>query len=729
MRRHLALFFAIFFVACCCSDAPEHYIVSDVISNFDIAIKEMFPASIEIKEGVYDRKLITGWYPIRSNNVLFAAGEASELRFFSLDKAPLILSLRCRPVRPPEGVQQVISLFLNSTPIATLSLNPGWSEHEIALPSPALKLGENTLRFEYGYAAQAPGAPDNPNRRVLSVAFSDISFTEPESSDVPTLHKVDGRILQSPGSTLVYYSTVPGSGRLQVRIDEMGKQTEAHVFVESDNQESVDVVLSRSGPAWIDLAGFAGEIVRLTFHAKSKSGDEEPIVWSEIQIVDLDGGEKSTGSKDEEALGEDHKKLSDQNYDVFYVVLDAFYAKHASLYGYSRQTTPFLEELAQEAIVFSNFFAHSPYTLASTGTLLTSKYPHQHGLTRTAAVLRPDLGSLPGILSGHAVESYLISDHTFLVSDEWGLARDFSEVIKKGSYRNSLDEVVDAVSALYKEANDENRKFVYLHLIPPHRPYDPPEELKIFDSPGNEIDLTGPFLDDIEKGNYTPSQKELEYIAGMYDANVLYADTLVKEIVEFLEGRGLWDKTIFIVTSDHGESVRMEHGKLGHNTTLFDEMIHIPFVVRLPDHLELQNKTIESVSGIVDVAPTLLDLFGITTEEGFKGRSLLSDMFGRGRPSSEKYVFLENPGSKQVGVRDQEHKYIASPEHRMLFELRTDPEERVNIYSAKPIAAGYYEQWVAKEYAPQSEPQEDRVRLDQLSEEQRKKLRELGYIR
>ncbi len=479
MRRRLAILFATFFLAPCCSDPPEHYIVSDVISDFDTAIKEMLPSDIEIKEGLYDRKLVTGWYPIRANNVLFAAGEASELRFFSPEETSVVLSIHCRPVRPAEEVQQAISLFLNMTPISTISLNPGWSEHEIELPSPPLKLGENFLRFEYKVAAKAPGAPDNPNRRVLSVAFSDISFAEPERgrpSDAPAVQRVDGRIFQSPRSFLVYYSTVPGNGQLQVNIDEIAKNTEAQIFVESDDQQRFDVILDQSGPAVVDLAGFADGIVKLTFYAKLKSGSEdlssEPIVWSEIKIVDLDREEKSTRNNDEETLGEHHKKLSVQNYDVFYVVLDAFYAKRASLYGYGRQTTPFLEKLGQESIVFSNFFAHSPYTLASTGTLLTSKYPHQHGLTRTEARLRPDLESLPGILSGDAVDTTLISDHTFLVSAEWGLARDFSEVIEKGGYRNSLDEVVDALSTLYSEANDKKRKFVYLHLIPPHRPYD-----------------------------------------------------------------------------------------------------------------------------------------------------------------------------------------------------------------------------------------------------------------
>jgi arylsulfatase A-like enzyme len=300
----------------------------------------------------------------------------------------------------------------------------------------------------------------------------------------------------------------------------------------------------------------------------------------------------------------------------------------------------------------------------------------------------------------------------------------------KGSYANSMAEVAEALNEVYFEDKREKRKFVYLHLVPPHRPYEAPGEFRIFNTTGaKEIDNFQHFLGNIKEGNISPNEEELNYIESMYDANVLYADAIVKRLYEFLDGNGLLGRTILIITSDHGEASKMEHGELGHNTTLYDEMIHIPFVIKLPIDLGQEGRTVTSLSAILDIAPTVLDLFGMKPADGFEGHSLLPQIFGQDDTKSERFVFLDNPGARQLGIRGTKYKYISTFQQKMLFDLSVDPEERENLYTQR-VVAGYYEQRVNKEYDFQPiEVEKESEGLDGLSEEEKRKLRELGYIR
>jgi arylsulfatase A-like enzyme len=232
----------------------------------------------------------------------------------------------------------------------------------------------------------------------------------------------------------------------------------------------------------------------------------------------------------------------------------------------------------------------------------------------------------------------------------------------------------------------------------------------------------------IESGEIKATDDLLDYIESMYDANVLYADSLAQSIYDFFKNNNLLEKTILIFTSDHGDASRMQHGKFGHNTTLFQEMIHIPFIMVFPENLGLSGIRPQIPASVVDASATVLKLFAISDDYGFKGKSLLPFIFSPELKDSQ--VFLENLSGSwdQKGIIDYPYKFISSPKNEMLFDLQNDYSEKVNLLSELPGAAGYFRQLI-KVYSSGKKMESEKIDLEKIDKETRERLKSLGYIK
>lgn len=704
----------------------EKIIYRNLLENFDVSEKVHSTTYINATVPDHNSYFVEGWYP-PEENIRWAKDKKSTLMFNAAQTKDLKLEMECRSIKPKNSKKQKINIFLNSKPVQTIKPDSLFNVYRISLPDKWIKIGKNTLTFKYELAERPSEFLDTEDHRLLSAAFKYFKFlsqeTETSKSLKPLLPKKDGEIIHFPGSAFIFYAKVSGKEELKAGLSRLPKNMNAHLRISSDNSPHKHLVFKKKGLKIISLKNFPNQYVKMAFSLENKKKQSVPsenfAVWSKIEISKPI---KKMGPHSK--LTELNNKLGSKKLDVVYIVFDAFHAKHSSLYGYHRNTTPFLKKIGEQGIVFQNFYANSPYTLASTGTLFTSRYPHEHGLVEKDTHINSNLPKLQNILSTHSISSFLITGQPWF-SKGWGLSEGFTKLF----YNPYQMIFLEALSSIYSNSSKDKPKFIYIHLHPPHAPYLPPEEFRVFPKPENISFLPTPQnFRKIESGEIKATDDLLDYIESMYDANVLYADSLAQSIYDFFKENDLLDQTILIFTSDHGDACRMQHGKLGHNTTLFQEMIHIPFFMVFPEKLDLGPRQPQIPASVLDAPSTILNLFGIPEDYGFKGKSLLPFIFSPELKDSQ--VFLENfSGNRhQKGIIELPYKFIFSPKEEWLFDLQNDYLEKTNLLSGMPVAAGYFRQLI-KDYSIGQKLESEKIDLEKIDKETRERLKSLGYIK
>ncbi len=244
---------------------------------------------------------------------------------------------------------------------------------------------------------------------------------------------LNGTIEQAVGTYFHYYASLPQQSFLKLEFTTETPHLKGFVELRSDGLPAKEFQLERRTSHSIDLSEFANKIVKISLWADFAQKDSAPktrseelsLEWSTIRLlVPADKLADSRQARDTRDYQTIQQRLKE--YNVIYIVFDALHAKHSSLYGYPRKTTPFLDELARESIVFENMFANAPYTLASTANLLTGRHSFEHGLINQKTRLHPVLPTIGELLSAGDVESYLLTAHPFVGDDTWGLTRGFT---------------------------------------------------------------------------------------------------------------------------------------------------------------------------------------------------------------------------------------------------------------------------------------------------------------
>jgi arylsulfatase A-like enzyme len=715
----------------------EMKISRNLLNDFNISEKIYLPKYIDASDPSYSPYFVSGWYK-PEKKLRWAKGKQSVLMFDALPIKGLNLEMECRSIKSQDSKKQKVQIFLNSKQIEIIKMKPSFKVYRISLPKKLIREGKNILTFEYHITESPADLLNTKDRRLLSVAFKYFKFFqsgyELSKPSKPFLQKKSGEIIHFPKSTLVTYLKNSTSENLEVKISRLSKNLKAHLKITSDKGPHKHIVFKKSGLKRIPLQNFSSQYLRLVFYLEKRKkhldSSQDFAVWSAINLLEPARKNKLQSqlkNKLQPQLNELYNKLYTKKFDVVYIVFDAFHVKHSSLYGYHRKTTPFLEKIGKQGIVFQNFYANSPYTLASTGTLFTSRYPHEHGLVEKETKLNSSFLTIPEILSDHSISSFLLTGHPWF-SEDWGLSRGFTKVYFK-RYNKKDIEFTSSLNTLYSGNKADKQKFIYIHANPPHAPYLPPRKFRIFPSPENiTLKPTPQNFRKIESGEIKATDDLLDYIESMYDANVLYADSLAQSIYEFFKKNNLLDQTILVFTSDHGDACKMQHGKFGHNTTLFQEMVHIPFVVVFPESMSLSPTRPQIPSSVVDAPTTILNLFGITEDYGLKGKNLIPFIFSP--ELKDSHVFLENLSGnlQQKGIIEHPYKFISSPKKEMLFDIINDYSEKTNLLSERPVTSGYFRQLI-KSYSCGQKLESERIDLEKIDKETLEKLKSLGYIK
>jgi choline-sulfatase len=384
---------------------------------------------------------------------------------------------------------------------------------------------------------------------------------------------------------------------------------------------------------------------------------------------------------------------------VVLVSIDTLRADRLSLYGYRQGSTPRLEGLGRESVVFDAAYSHCPLTLPSHASLFSGLLPPHHGVRDNLGfALSPAHRTLAarfksaGWSTGAAVSAFVLRSPTG-IAQGFDFYEDALEV--EGAPESLADLRRDgavAVEALARwvESQGNRRFFAFLHLYEPHAPCAPPDRYRALAQP--------------------------------YDGAVAYADELVGRFVDRLQGQGRLQRTVLAVVSDHGEGLK-DHGEDEHGLLLYREALHVPLILRLPGGI-LGGTRVAGTVGTVDLAATLLDLAGLPAD-GLDGASLRPAL-GRGaaeaRPvySETLYPRYHLGWSDLYAVTEGRHRYIRAP-HPELFDLETDPGERHNLADSKTSTGSALAQWLERRIGAVSAPEEATAEI-------REKLQALGYL-
>jgi arylsulfatase A-like enzyme len=352
---------------------------------------------------------------------------------------------------------------------------------------------------------------------------------------------------------------------------------------------------------------------------------------------------------------------------------DSLRADHLGAYGYRRATSPVFDRLAETGVLFENAMAPASWTLPSMTSQFTSRYPSYHGGTIVGRVRDQRHPTLFEALADAGFTVLGVSGNRF-VSQEFGTASGFDALwfAKAGA---------DALNRLALEALDEWRGgdlALLVHYRDPHFPYEPPPPHDRFDP-----DYAGP-ANGRNFESFGPAQAaEVAHVRALYDAEIAANDAQIGVLLAALRERGLLEDALLIYSSDHGEEF-LEHGGWTHSRTLYQELLHVPLLLRLP---EGRARRVRDPVSLLDVAPTVLDAFGLPAPPSFQGRSLLPLARGASREARPIFAETEHGLDKRhrVAVRDGPLKYLLvlppSPAPpvvvaEQLFDLAADPGEQ-----------------------------------------------------
>jgi arylsulfatase A-like enzyme len=372
------------------------------------------------------------------------------------------------------------------------------------------------------------------------------------------------------------------------------------------------------------------------------------------------------------------------------IVIDAAAAGHVHAYGYERETTPRLDLLAASGVLFERVYSQAPSTILSVPSYLTGLQPHtiavrhEQGRARSLAYL-PQAFAAAGFRTAGFSQNLNVGlsipgPRVFRHYSGFVPGREVPKPPTGGQLIRRAMRWIDA-------APDE-RFFLYLHFLPPHTPYKPPAPHRLFLEAPYEGTLfpDGAGMKEVDQKLVETTPEDVAFIVSQYDANLHFADFLVGRVIDELAERGLLDRSVVVVISDHGEAFG-QHGRFLHNSTLYDEMIRVPLVFRLPPGSGVSGKRIRQPVALVDLAATLEDLFGLGgwLAEHSDGRSFVPALESS-TEAPPRAIFSQN--RDQVAVVQDGLKLIVSgpsdARFEELYDLSADPGERENLAAALP---------------------------------------------
>jgi choline-sulfatase len=655
--------------------------------------------------------------------------------YFNADvTASLIARIRLRP----HGTH-ALTPYLNNKQLKSIHLGEGagFVDYDIELPKEHVQSGENSLLLAFGGTVPIDG-------HDVSVAIDSIwirNQSDPSTTKrVPSYESLVAKvrlgdeereaIALSRRSTLRYHVMVPANGLLGFGVGVEGEgDAPFAIEVTGDGQPTTRVLAGIASGTWThqkaDLSRFAGETVRIDLRAEGQGAGR--LAWNSPRIL----------------VPAPPKRALEPAKNVVVLVIDTLRADKLRPFNpQTRVKAPTIDQLAVEGVVFELAQAPENWTKPSVASILTGLHPQTHQQKTADAALPSSAELLSEHLKGQgfATGGFIANGY---VSDRFGFDQgwdDYTNYIREEKSTEAKDVFEEAGNWI--EAHKDGRFFAYIQTIDPHVPYDPPGEyLAMYDSSeyAGQIKprMTGDLL---EKAKRNPPQvvfdaRDKQRLEALHDGEITKHDHFFGAFLERLDALGLSDDTLIVVTADHGEEFE-DHGSWGHGHSVYQELLHVPLMFRLPSRLPAGTRVDAAVSTL-DVAATVTELLGVPGMAQNEGHELVGLMLGEA-PSRPSVAFSDFQDDRRVITTGRWKLVLRANLTSTMFDLVADPLEKVELdVSAFPVGRRYSRMllgqflgatsrgdWLSAEQKGGTQLQRENAEMDDTIRDQ---LRALGY--
>ncbi len=443
------------------------------------------------------------------------------------------------------------------------------------------------------------------------------------------------------------------------------------------------------------LAGCGGQQASDTEQSADETATTGDAAGEDAGPVEGDAVETGAGQSQPPAL-----QFRDHN--VVFVSFDALQAAHVGALGYKRDVTPTIDRFAESGFNFRNNTSVASWTVPSSMTWFTGAYPSEHRMVNKYALYQPpvkNLANLKELSPGLITLASVLRKHGYAtggftgnagVSGGFGYEDGFDKYYyEKGKFGRMEDSIAQATHWL--RANKDKKFFLFLHGYDVHGQctpaggYDYRFVAKDYDGAYTGAELEQELLreEGLDKGKLDLRPDDVAFWRAVYDEKIQRVDEKFKYFLEDFKKLGLTDKTIFILTSDHGTEI-YEHRRFDHGFTLYQELIHTPLIIKTPG--DAAPRQIQQRVSSIDIMPTILDLLQIepssALQKQLRGRSLLPMMQHAGTPAAQvRDVFSETDYREYtfkrsiISPRGWKLIYTLENDRRELYYLPDDPTE------------------------------------------------------
>ncbi len=530
----------------------------------------------------------------------------------------------------------------------------GKREHMLRLRGSGMgKIGANSTAVAIDWVSIAPaGTVATPPPALVATA---------ESLSIPGGFTLGFAIAGRPGARLEAKVNGAAGGKLLVRA----------VFDDLRTLELGKVPVG--GTLDVDLAPLGGRVARIDLSAEGDLSIATPRITlpAVVQVA-----------------------MAKPVRNVLVYLVDTLRVDHLRPFNPStRVKTPGLDALvATGAALFTSAHTQENWTKPSVATLLSSLFPWEHNAVTTEAVVPASVQLLPELLGGRGFYTGAFIANGY-VSEKFGFNQGwdtYRNYIREGRYSRAEFLASDVLEWLDKRPQ-KRPFFLYVHAIDPHVPYKPTAEfLSVYDPLPYQgvVDFSddSTLLEKIKIGGIRLNARDKVHLEALYDSEISYHDVHFRSIMAALEKRGLSEDTMVVLVADHGEEF-WDHGSVGHGHSVYEELLHIPMLVRVPG-VTREPVRIHSAVGLVDVMPTVLEAVGEAIPAELSGHSLLPEIRGAlpSAPRATVSGFMDGWRTAVLGNL----KLIQRTERRVtLYDLTSDPHEQTDLAAKRPISVRY----------------------------------------
>jgi arylsulfatase A-like enzyme/Tfp pilus assembly protein PilF len=393
--------------------------------------------------------------------------------------------------------------------------------------------------------------------------------------------------------------------------------------------------------------------------------------------------------------------------NVLLISIDTCRSDHLSCYGYSAKTTPNIDNLAAEGVLFKRVITPVPLTLPAHTSMLTGTNPIYHGVHSNIGYIvgesnktLPELMRQKGFITGAVVSSFVL-DSQFGLNQGFDVYEDkFVRPIPSGAHNERRGDETSFFADAFLDKYHKKPFFLFVHYYDAHEAYNPP------------VPFATLFKDNL------------------YAGEIAFVDTCIGDVIKKLKELGLYESTLIIVTADHGESL-WEHQEETHGYFIYQSAIHVPLIIRLPGGPK--GKTVADNTGLIDIVPTVCSLLDIEIPAEVAGKNLLQYLRGNIAPKNEeRYIYCESLEATQygcnplLGVVNNNWKYIHTTRAE-LYDLDKDPNEQVNLVTDSDKRARLLQGQLESILEQQKADDKSNAKVA-LSRETRQRLESLGYL-